>query len=359
MLAGKKVLVTGATGFIGGRLVEKLILDHDADVRALVRDFSRASRVARFDIEMSAGSVTDADAVDRAASGCQIVFHCAHDFRRPEYNLEGARSLADACLRHGVRRLIYVSSISVYEPLPDSDVDESSPAEPCGWTYPDNKLAVESLLLRYGEEHDLEMVVLQPTIVYGPFSIPWTIAPVMRLRHGRVVLPSDREGRCNPVYVDDVVNALILAAEKEEAVGERFLISGPDSLTWHEFFRRYEQMLGTDSIVYMPTEEIERLQTQSNLRLARKDPRRLLSWRPVRRLYGLARRRLLTDSFRERARRSLPKPLHLPDPARLALYRALALVRTEKARRRLGYAPAFSFDRGMSLTAQFVAWANL
>ena len=85
--------------------------------------------------------------------------------------------LADACRRHKVQRLVHVSSISVYPPLPDGDLDESSPAEPCGWTYPDNKLQVERLLLQCGADNDVATVVFQPTIVYGPFCRPWTIVP--------------------------------------------------------------------------------------------------------------------------------------------------------------------------------------
>ncbi len=168
-LTGKNALVTGATGFIGGRLVEKLILHHGAKVRTLVRAFTHASRIARFDLEMIPGAIVDVDAVDRAVADCEVVFHCAHDFEEAQRNLDGARVLADACLRHKVKRLVHVSSISVYEPLADGDMDEDSPAEPCGWTYPDNKLSVERMLLQYGSEHGLPVVVLQPTIVYGPY----------------------------------------------------------------------------------------------------------------------------------------------------------------------------------------------
>src|SRR5688572_22740302 len=142
-MTGKRALVTGATGFIGGRLVERLVLDQGADVRALVKNFARASRLARFKVEMVAGAINNLQAVDKAVEGCDVVFHCAHDFDHPQTNLEGAQALAAACVRHNVQRLVHVSSISVYEPLPDGDVDESTAAVPCGWTYPDNKLAVE------------------------------------------------------------------------------------------------------------------------------------------------------------------------------------------------------------------------
>ena len=361
MLTGKRVLVTGATGFIGGRLVEKLILYHHASVQTLVRRFSAAVRIARFDLQMIKGDIADACAVEEAVAGCDVVFHCAHDFPNPDRNLDGIRVLAEACLNGGVKRLVHVSSISVYEPLADGDLDESSPAEPCGWAYQDNKLAVEQLLIKYREERNLPVVIVQPSIVYGPFSGAWTVGPVKQLRRARLVLPEDSDGLCNAVYVDDVVDALILAAQKDEALGERFLISGPAPVSWREFYAAYERMTQTESVVLMPIAEIERSierALSANLRLLKKDPQRLMKWRPVSALYSLARN-LLSDKLKDKAKKALPFPLSLPDAQRLSLLRARTVVKIDKARRLLGYQPAFDFERGMQLTAEFVAWANI
>jgi len=77
-LRDSRILVTGGTGFIGGRLVEHLVLKYGADVHALVRNFARAPRIARFSIKMFPGDVTDPEAVDRAVENCDIVFHCAY-----------------------------------------------------------------------------------------------------------------------------------------------------------------------------------------------------------------------------------------------------------------------------------------
>lgn len=362
MVAGRKVLVTGATGFIGGRLVEKLILYHGADVRALVRNFNHAVRIARFPVAMVKGDIVEPDAVNQAVAGCDTVFHCAHDFQNSACNLDGAQLIADACLRHKVRRLVYVSTVSVYHPLPDGDLDESCRTEPCGWDYSETKLAIEQRLLRQVRDAGLPAVAVQPTIVYGPFSTPWTVSPVRRLRTGRLALPSDRDGLCNAVYVDDVVDALILAAEKPAVVGERFLISGPAPVTWRAFYAAYEHMLGVQSVVLMPTHEIEQMARRntvmSHFKWFWQDPAQVVNWPPVRRFYEFTRW-WTTDNLRTRVKGALSSPLHVPDEVRLALYRSHAVVRIDKARDLLGYNPRFDFDRGMRLTAQFVNWANL
>jgi len=362
MISGKKVLVTGATGFVGGRLVEKLVLYHGAHVRALVRNFTHASGIARFPIEMMGGDIAAPDAVDGAMEDCEIVFHCAHDLHNPQNNLVGAQVLAEGCLRHRVRCLVHVSSLAVYEPTTDGDLDESAPAEPSGWEYADNKLAVERAMLQYVEQYGLPVVVMQPTIVYGPFSKPWTIAPVKQLRTGWVVLPDSGTGLCNAVYVDDVVDALILAAEREEALGERFLVSGPEPVTWREFFGAYERILGVQSVISKPIGEIERVFHKSGaihrIMLFMRNPYAIVKWAPIKPLYRFVRQHI-DEAFLEEAMQRMPTPLYMPDEQELALYRAHTRVRIDKARRVLGYRPAFDFEQGVRLTAQYIRWANL
>ncbi len=357
-MRGRRALVTGATGFIGGRLCEKLILSHGAEVRALVRNFAHASRVARLDAELQAGDVADARAVDEAVRGCDTVFHCAHDWQDGERNVTAVRLLADACRRHGVRRLVHVSSISVYEPLPDGDVDESTRAEPSGFAYADNKLETERIALRLGAESGLPVTVVQPTIVYGPFGEAWTVGVVRQLR-ARLVLPHEAGvGLCNPVYVDDVVDALLLAAESNAAVGERFLISGGTTVTWRDFYGAYGRMIGVGLPTYAAADELERQAgragtTSALVKLAR-DPRRLGELRLVHRVMAL-----VGTSVVERVTGALPPPLYVPAPELVALLRARATVRIDKARRVLGFEPAWDFERGMEMTARFVDWARL
>ena len=357
-----RVLVTGASGFIGGRLVERLGLGGGMPVTALLRSLAGAARIARFPVRLVQGSLEDADALDRAVAGCEVVFHCAHDFSAEAPNLAGAEALAGACLRHGVRRLVYLSSFSVYEPLASGEIVETSAWPACEQPYVLAKRRTETALLARVRTGGLPVVILQPTVVYGPFCKPWTITPARLMRTGRIVLPDGGEGLCNAVYVDDLVDAMLLAADARGATGERFLVSGAQPVTWREFYAAFERMLSVSGVATLPSAEIERLQLQGedevDLRAVSRDLRRVTRWRPARLAADLMRTAIGTARW-ERLKGFTPPPLHLPGGARLDMYRAKPWVRIDKARDGLAYAPSRDLALGMELTAEYVRWAGL
>lgn len=355
MRSRPRILVTGATGCIGGRLVEMLLLRDQAEVRALVRSWSRAIRLARFEVESVGGDIASADDLRRAVDGCDIVVHCAYDSGAPERNAPGAKALVEACVDAGVRRLVAVGSLAVYEPLPDGIVDESSPRQRSGWTYADTKLAVETELEEAAASTGLPLVIVEPTIVFGPFAGAWTLSPVRRLRTRRVLLPDDGEGLCYAVYVDDVVESLILAAEVEEAAGERFLVSGGAPVTWREFYGAFEEILGTRSLVFMATDEIRR-------RAHADGPGRVLSPASARSAVLRGGGRLapyLGERFTRFAKARVAPPILWPDEQGLALYGTQADVKIRKAEAILGYAPRFSFEAGMQRTRDYLEWTGV
>jgi nucleoside-diphosphate-sugar epimerase len=392
MLRGREVLVTGGTGFIGGRLVEKLVLEHDARIRVLVRNVSRASRIARFPIRMIRGDITDRKAVEDAVNGCEFVFHCAYDFagdarHRRGVSVKGTENVAEASLRAGAARVVHVSTVSIYG-TPNGDLDETCPRNKTGDIYADTKLEAETLMFRYHSEHGLPVAIVQPTIVYGPFSRPWTVNIVDQLRKGPVALPAN-VGFCNAVYIDDVVNGMILAALKDDAVGESFLLSADEPVTWTEFFGEYGRILGIQSVVLLPPHELQhmprgtgsswrssplsrqwrRVLSNSDVRAALVEtpivnwPYRLASrfapgrWTVLRARYFDHPDSSAAPSTGVGSNRSpQARSLQHPDPSRLALYLAKTRVRIDKARRVLDYQPAFDLERGMVLTEQFVRW---
>jgi nucleoside-diphosphate-sugar epimerase len=392
-LSGKRGLVTGGTGFIGGRLVERLILEHGADVRVLVRNFARAPRIAQFPIEMIYGDVTNPSDVERAADGCEVVFHCAalgskgsREIRHL-VNVEGTRNVLEAAMHTGVKRVVYLSSLTVYGDTPDGDLDETAPRRYSGNIYSDTKLDAEKVVLDYVEKYGLPVAVLQPATVYGPFGGYWTTYTLERLKTERVVLVNGGDGLCNAVYIDDVVSAILLAAVKEEAVGEAFLISGEQPVTWRDFFDRYACMLDTVEMVSMSATELLEIYharkkrktrgvLRETLRILREEPvvrQRILRTTEVRTLTKAARLlvpKQLRQSVKRRTKgngrisqpRTAPeqeKPIRPMIPPVVRFYAAKTRVRIDKAKRMLGYQPAFDFESGMRLTEQWARWANL
>jgi nucleoside-diphosphate-sugar epimerase len=387
-LSGKRVLLTGGTGFIGSRLVEKLVLEHRASVRVLVRDFRHAVRIARFSLDMVAGDIRDARTLLRAMEGCDIVIHCAFGNdglpkQQRAITVGGTEAVAKAAVTAKVRRLVHLSTISVYGFPGDGDLDESAP---CRWTgdpYADSKIAAEQTVFRYHRVQGLPVVVIQPTIVYGPYSRPWTLRPLRQLKETRAVLIDGGSGLCNAVYVDDVVDAILLSTESEEAIGEAFLVSGEGPVTWLEFYNAYERMLGFTSTVAMSTDDIKKHHAKERkasrtipqaLRLLRDDGFRgsLLKLPAIRRPYDflssitpewawMRLRRLVNGDPQPviSATNSWEKPVEVPNLYLTEFCRAKTRVRIDKAKRLLGYRPAFDLERGMQLTAAWAGWANL
>jgi nucleoside-diphosphate-sugar epimerase/predicted dehydrogenase len=365
--SGSKVLVTGATGFIGGRLVERLVKDHGTEIRCTIRNIGRAARLARFPTELVQIDLGNAAAVDRVIKGVDYVFHCAHDTHAPAQNLDGLRNIINSCIAHSVSRLIYVSTSAVYEPLPDGPLTEQTRDGDRSNPYVDTKLAMEAMIFDAGRSGKLMATIVQPAIVYGPFCQVWTNTPAEMLMVGDVILPDHGEGLCNAVYIDDLIDSLILAAQSDAAAGERFIVAGPRPITWATFFTEIARATGASPPKFLPLSRISEAAGQAHRQIRNAiDPRRLikaaLHWQPVRnivlasieRLPSVTRVRIKARYFAKDRR--LPKTF-LPNPHALALYRANASVSSGKARSKLGYRPRFEFEQGMALTASYLRWA--
>ena len=366
---GSKVLVTGGTGFIGGRLVERLIQENGAHVRCIIRNIGRATRVARFPIEIVRKDLSNPDDIDSAVEGMDYVFHCAYDLRSRAQNIDGLRNLARACAKHSVRRLVHVSSFAVYAPFPDGPLTEGTRDGDRSVAYTKAKLELEEIVLDFARDGEVPATVVQPTIVFGPFCKPWTNAIAEMLIYGEVVLPDRGEGVCNAVYIDDLVDGLMLAAVCPAAVGERFIISGPLSVTWSTFFSEFARSLETKPPTYWPRDQISKASggVLRSLRLAVADPRRLVkaivTWNPAREILqagldampGPVRTAVMNYYFGGGGRRG--GQTFLPDRQALAIYTSRTTVDCEKARSRLGYRPRFDFHRGMALTSAYLKWA--
>jgi nucleoside-diphosphate-sugar epimerase len=393
-LSGKRVLVTGGTGFVGGRLVERLVQECHAEVRVLVHNFAKAIRVARYPVEMAYGDLTRPDEVSRAVEGCEIVFHCAYGNRGQEesrraVNVQGTGNVLEAALRQKVKRIVHLSTVVVYGwDSPEGELNEGSPKRYTEEFYASSKRQAEELVNDYVHKHGAPAVILQPTAVYGPSATPWTVDVLQWLKTERVILVNGGSGLCNAVYIDDLITAILSAAVQEHVIGESFLISGEKPVTWKEFFCRFEHMLGFASTVEMSMAEAEAYYASKQpkigsllpeaVRILREEPlvySRLRHTREIATLVKIARTLLpvqmqgplkkrparngRTGKVAQADREVVGKPVQLLRPYMIHYYASKARVSIDKAKRLLNYRPQFDFETGMERTAQWVQWANL
>jgi nucleoside-diphosphate-sugar epimerase len=371
-----RALVIGATGFIGTRVADLLALEHGVQVRATVRDYRKAVRLARLPVEWIEDAA-DPAAMQAAARGCDFVISCAHPFSAPnekEAALRLCRAAAAAASATTTRRLAFVSSGAIYG-ASRREIDERTTPQP-DTAYGRIKLACERLLTRAHEAGTIRLSVLRPSIVYGPFSSSWTIRPAQQMHDGRLVLPAGAAGACNAIHVDDVARAVVRGAMLDARTPVFLNLTGADRPTWRSFYGFYEQAVRPGSIVEWPAERIEKaLAAQRRDRRTLPAVRRVLRDRRVRdRLNEVPALASLNALGKSIGWRGLP-PVdtqaaaesdgehhgaveHLPDTLRLDLYLRAAAVDGDSAVRILGVTPR-PIAHGMVSTCAWLEWAGL
>jgi nucleoside-diphosphate-sugar epimerase len=234
-------LVTGASGFIGGHLVRGLV-GEGYQVRCLVRPNSDTSLLDELGVETVMGDLTEPSSLANAVSGCSRVFHCAalvSDWATTkeieQINVNGTRNLLEASVNASVERFIHLSTTDVYGYPDRPGVEESYESSRFRNWYAQTKLAAEREVRQIEQRHGLSTVILRPATVYGPGSkdVVAEIARAIRARHmllidgGRAVA-----GLC---YVENLIDAALLAARHDAAPGNAFNVTDGIPTTWRQF----------------------------------------------------------------------------------------------------------------------------
>jgi nucleoside-diphosphate-sugar epimerase len=257
-LENQRILLTGATGFIGGHVARRLLTEKSAVVRALVRNPAKAVSLVELGVEVVQGDLGDPRLLESAARDCAVVIHAAAQVSSVparetfvQSNVTGTENLLRAAAEAGGGRFVHLSSVAVFGLPASGEIDDNSRPRLCGDSYCDTKVAAEEVVLRYGAERRLPVVILRPSCVYGPDSTHWSVIPLKRIKKGKMFLVAGGRGLLNYVYIDNLVDAIFLAVEHDRAAGQAFIVND-GATTWREYFDAYARMAGKDGIPSVP-----------------------------------------------------------------------------------------------------------
>lgn len=319
-----RILVTGGTGFTGTALCRRLASDgHEVialDNKAGVAD----EELRALGVRIELGSVTDRELVDRLTAGCERVFHLAAAFRlvnlgKEEYrhiNVEGTRYVLESALRHGVSRVVNCSTCGVHGNVEQPPADENAPIAPADF-YQQTKWEGE-LVAQEFVDRGLWVSTVRPTAIYGPGDPERFAMIYRRVANGRFVFLGSGDTLYHPVYVENLIDGFLLAAERDIALGQAYLIADERALPIRVLVERVAQALDVNvKMMFLP-------------------------FAPF---YAAAA-----------AVELVYKPLPLEPPIfrrRLDWFRQNRSFDISKARRELGYTPAVDLPTGLAATA---AW---
>jgi nucleoside-diphosphate-sugar epimerase len=241
----QRVFISGASGFVGRALA--------ARYRQLGSEVRGVDKVADLKQEVIAGDTAQPGDWQEHAQDCDLFIHAAaivsftHDPRNIwEINVLGTRHALDAAIRGGAQRFLHISSVVAYSFDFPSDVTENYPVRCNGVPYVDSKVMGEQVVLQAHAAGEIDSTIIRPGDVYGPRSRPWTTRPVRLIKAGSLVLPLQGKGIFTPVYIENLVDGIILAAGSREAAGHVLNLTDGRGIENSTFFDYYARLLGKE-----------------------------------------------------------------------------------------------------------------
>ena len=227
-----KVLVTGGTGFTGSALVRRLIEEGHQVVALDYREGIMLDRLRRLGAEIMIGSVTDRDLVRRAMHGVEVVHHLAAAFRElnvPEshyyhVNVDGTRNVVREALEHGARKFVYCSTCGVHGNIDNPPGGEDAPIQPADY-YQQTKYLGEEVVHELGDPAGLDYTILRPAAIYGPGDPERFYMIFKWVKKGYFPMFGSGKTFYHPLYIDNLIDAFMLAMEPGAGRGRAYLIA--------------------------------------------------------------------------------------------------------------------------------------
>ncbi|WP_082536751.1 MULTISPECIES: NAD(P)-dependent oxidoreductase [unclassified Roseateles] len=324
-----RCLITGASGFIGRRLCARFDEAGMQPYVALLRSASTAAAWPAHRIAPKVADLLDAPRLDQALQGCDAVVHLAHGDHGPQ----ATRNLVKAATAAGVKRFVYISTMSVHGPVPGTEAarEETAIIGRYNHEYSDSKAEQEEIVQASHDRGDLAVVILRPTVVYG-LGGHFELQVIDQALSGVVTMFDGGTGICNAVFVDDVCDAIAAALWRPEALGQAMFINADQPITWGEFIRTFAAMV-------QPQPRFDDLDAAAALAWWRAHPPLVVTG--------------LTDRIRLKLKRLAgwrPPVSPWPPEGRVLRETFPVAFTNDKAKRLLGWAPQVDFARGVALT---------
>ncbi|MFC1505062.1 NAD-dependent epimerase/dehydratase family protein [Thermodesulfobacteriota bacterium] len=348
----KKVLVIGASGFIGGRLVEKLILDHQHIPKCLYRNYGKLSRIARFNVDLVHGDILFPENYEKDIADCDIFVFCVHGKGKDielnwKINTIGLENMLKIAVKNKIKQFIFLSTTAIYEEGQNQgEFNEKNIPNIIKKDYAGGKIKGEELCKKYSKRYGLKITILRPTIVYGPFAPSFTIYPAELIKSGALKDYGFFTGLCNPIYVDDVVNSIVFTFLNKDAINETFIISSGETIEWLKFYNYFSVAISGKKL---SQENFMAYKLKATpLRLLKTILKSLVGFAPdlAKSVYGFIKSKGSGDwTWVKGVDVSTLKP---------NFYKKRLVFRTDKMKNRLMYIPEYTFEKGFEITKEWL-----
>lgn len=237
-LPPSRVFLTGGSGFVGGKLAERLAEIDGVEAVTSLRNYMSAANIARFPVDFRQIDLTNRAAVEAAMRGSRFAFHLAYGrdgSDAEKFTVESTRVVVESAIACDLESIVVVSTGSVFG-TPPGPVTENSPYAPSLGGYGRSKADAEQIALDLSRKSGkTRVIVVCPSAVYGPSGPTFTEMPAALAKVGQFCWVDNGSGNANYVYVDNLIDALLLAAQVPAAHQQRYLVSD-GVCTWREFF---------------------------------------------------------------------------------------------------------------------------
>ncbi|MEE9214365.1 MAG: NAD(P)-dependent oxidoreductase [Thermodesulfobacteriota bacterium] len=319
-----RVLVTGGTGFTGKALVKRLI-DEGHEVVALdYKEGLKTEELRGWGAKVVIGSVTDMEIVEQCMDGVEVVHHLAAAFREldvpntyyREINVEGTKNVLEVASAHKVKKFIYCSTCGVHGNIDDPPGGEDAPIQPADY-YQQTKYEAEPIVNEYNQ-NGMKTVILRPAAIYGPGDPERFFMIFKRVARGSFPMCGNGKTYYHPLYIDNLVDAFMLAMEDGKGEGGTYLIADEEYVEIKEIVKKTGEALNIDvKIKYYPIIPL-----------------------------------IIVGHIFEK----VCKPFRITPPIfprRVDWYRQNRAFKIDKAKKDLGYKPKVGLDEGLRRTGQW------